>query len=1030
VWNTAVEHRLTLDAHDRPTQQEDAASSHDRPSTAAAGAATPSFLDGSGEMATRVRACDWASTPLGPAQDWPPELRTLTSLMLASAQPMFMAWGPSRTWLYNDAFVAILGQKHPAALGRPSVEVWAEAWSFLEPLFDRVFAGTGVHMEDFVVPLDRHGRIAEAHFAFSYTPARDEAGRVVGLFGTCIETTSQALNDRRRADDQQRQRRLFEQAPGFMAILNGPNHRYEFANAAYRRAVGGRELLGRSVREALPELSGQGVFELLDQVYATGERYVAERVPLRLQPAGGGEPVERRLDFIYEAIRDETGAINGIFVEGQDITEAWQAQEAVLANERRQALLITLDDRFRELDDPADITLAGAALLGRALGVSRAGYGSVDLAAETITIERDWTAPGVASLAGMLHFRDYGTYIEDLKNGETVVFSDAFADPRTRATADALQRIDAVAAINMPLTEQRGLVALLYLNHASARTWTPSELVFIRDVAERTRMAAERRRAEKDLQALAASLEQQVAERTAERDRVWRNSRDVIVVVGGDGIFRAVNPAWTITLGHPTDEVVGRSFLDFVWPDDSARTQAGLATAVGECDLTNFENRYRHRDGGPRWISWDTVAEGDTVYAYGRDITAQKSQMLALQQAEEALRQSQRLEAMGQLTGGVAHDFNTLLAVVSNNLYLHKRLSPACEHSAQLAGIQRATDTGAKLTRQLLAFARRQAIRPEVIRLQDELPEFRQVLQTTLGGQVELHIECDEATPAVCVDRAELELAIINLAVNSRDAMPQGGRFVIRARRGAVPGPAANSPLNATAHADDVADVDADTAACEGDGVVIDVEDSGHGIPADLLARVFEPFFTTKEPGRGTGLGLSQVYGFASQAGGRLEIASVPGVSTTVTLRLPGTADAIAQLPLGESPQKISAASLKARVLVVEDNHDVGAATREVLEVAGCEVLGATSGAQAQAWLQRNDAKVDLVLTDLVMPGPVSGVALARWIARERPGLPVLLNTGYSSEMLAADRQGFKVLQKPVTPDMLIAAVREALALS
>lgn len=958
---------------------------------------------GSEPMEHRLQRLDWQAVGGGSAMVLGAPPQALLDLMLACPQPMFMVWGPRQAWLYNDAFVPILGRKHPAALGCPVMEVWAEARADLEPLLARVLAGEPVHQHDIALRLDRHGSLEEAHFAFSYTPVRDDQGSVAGLFGVCTETTQQVLAERRLAHAQERQRRLFERAPGFIAILQGPQHLFEFVNEAYVQLAGRRPLLGRTVREAFPDLDGQGFFELLDEVYVSGRRHVAHDVPIRLDSAAAAAD-ERWLDFIYEPILDEGGRVSGIFVEGHDVTPTHRARTALQLAERHQALLVELSDRFNALDDPADLAHTAAELLGRLLGVSRAGYGTIDPTAETVAIERDWSGSGVKPLAGTLPLRRYGSFVEDLKLGRTVVVADARADPRTAHAVEALRAVSALSLVNVPVTEHEGLVAMLYLTCDQPRQWLPQELAFIRDVAQRTRTAVERRRAEQRLQSLAASLEQQVAQRTAEYDRVWRHSRDLLVVVGADGVFRAVNPAWQRLLGHAPSDVVGRSFQDFVWPEDATSTQEALGRAVERQGLVNFENRYRHLDGSPRWIAWHTAVEGDLVYAYGRDVTAQKEQARALQQAEAALRQAQKLEAMGQLTGGVAHDFNNLLAVVSNNLHLHWRLVPGCAQRPELAAIERACATGTHLTRQLLAFARRQALHPEPVRLQEDLPGLRQVLQATLGRQIEMVVEVAPDTPAIRVDRSELEVAVINLAMNARDAMPDGGVLRIEAR------PAPREPAL----------------------VRLQVSDSGHGIPPELLQRVLEPFFTTKGPGQGTGLGLSQVYGFATQAGGRLDIASEPGRSTTVTLWLPAMCNATSahEPPASNDSQQPGPADkpLAVRVLLVEDNLEVGATTRALLEVAGAAVTHVLDARQALTWLQGPQAgDVDLVLSDIVMPGDFSGVALACWLREHRPGLPVVLTSGYSAEVPAAQAQGFTVLGKPVAPQTLVAAVRAAL---
>ena len=369
--------------------------------------------------------------------------------------------------------------------------------------------------------------------------------------------------------------------------------------------------------------------------------------------------------------------------------------------------------------------------------------------------------------------------------------------------------------------------------------------------------------------------------------------------------------------------------------------------------------------------------------------------------AENALRQAQKLEALGRLTGGVAHDFNNLLMVINNNLHLLRRVEPSLAGSRQLAAIGRAVTSGERLTRQLLAFARRQPLHPEVLALQERLPVLLALVAPTLGPRIKGACEVDRATPPITVDAAELELAIINLAVNAKDAMPDGGRFLLSARS-ARP----------------------EEAGLPGDFVVISVADTGTGIDPDIVERVFDPFFTTKPHGQGTGLGLSQVYGLCTQAGGTARIESTPGRGTDVKLFLPAAAGVQASAPVAAAPGE---ASLDCSVLLVEDNEDLAGVTSALLEGVGCRVQWANSGDAARDLIDRGAARFDVVVSDMAMPGQLDGLGLAEWLRERRPGLSVVLITGYASQLHDASARGFTVLSKPCPPEALIAAVRSAL---
>jgi signal transduction histidine kinase/ActR/RegA family two-component response regulator len=380
-----------------------------------------------------------------------------------------------------------------------------------------------------------------------------------------------------------------------------------------------------------------------------------------------------------------------------------------------------------------------------------------------------------------------------------------------------------------------------------------------------------------------------------------------------------------------------------------------------------------------------------------------RTQMAERARAEESLRQAQKIEAIGQLTGGVAHDFNNLLMVISGGLEMLRRNPDPSRLQRLLDGMQQAAQRGAALTKQLLAFSRRQELKPEPIDVAHQIDGMRELLNRSLGGDVSLAFNYARGLWAVEVDAGQLELVVLNLILNARDAMPAGGTIAVRAE---------NCPALTG-------------EGLDGDYVRLSVSDTGTGMSADVLPRVFEPFFTTKAVGKGSGLGLAQVHGFVSQSQGKVRIDTAVGRGTTINLFLPRS-DKLPQIQHNvfdtqiEQPRGRTAGS----VLLVEDDIEVAQLVSEMLDQLGYEVIRVASASAALGALS-NGRSVDLVFSDIMMPGGMNGVQLAREIRSRRPNLPVLLTSGYSEVAREeADREGVSILAKPYRLDELSAALR------
>ena len=852
------------------------------------------FLIGGRQLGTLIDNHDWASTGLGPIEGWPPALRTTVSLMLQSPVAIVTLWGEEGVMIYNDAYSAFAGDRHPELLGSNVREGWDEIASFNDNVIRHVLLGNQpLSYKDMELTLNRDGQFKRLWVDVDYSPVQDEAGRPIGVLAIVVETTERLLAERARAEDHHRLAQLFEQAPSFMAVLRGSDHRFELANPAYRRLVGHREVVGHPLREVLPDAVAQGYLALLDSVFASGEAYSARGAPFAMQTHPGGPIKERVLDFVYQPIKNELGEISGIFVEGVDVTDRARA-------EARREALVALTDNIRDADRPEQVGIMATITLGKALKASRAGYAQIVDDSDLLRIESNWTAEGVESLVGELRLLDYGNFVDSLRQGEIVCIGDVSDDPRTRDTADKLAEKHARAFVNVPIIEQGRLVAVLFVNMAEVRQWDEQDLAFIREFAERVRTAEQRLHSEMALREANETLEQRVEQRTHE-----------------------------------------------------------------------------------------------------------------LMEAEAALRQSQKMEAVGQLTGGLAHDFNNLLTGISGSLELMK-MRMAQGRPADLeryVGIaQNAANRAASLTHRLLAFSRRQTLAPKPTDIKQLVSGIEELIQRSVGPEITIETVNAAGLWPSLIDASQLENSILNLCLNARDAMPDGGKITLET---------GNRWMDVrTAR---------DRGLEAGQYISLCVTDTGTGMTPDVVAKAFDPFFTTKPIGLGTGLGLSMIYGFAKQSGGAVHIYSEVGKGTTVCIYLPrylGESEEVAgHDTVDDAPRSLRGET----VLVVDDEPTVRVLVSEVLSDLGYCPLEAEDGAQGLRILN-TDTRVDLLVTDVGLPGGMNGRQMADAARVRRPGLKVLFITGYAENAVLSHGHldpGMHVLTKPFSMDDLAGRIRD-----
>lgn len=919
-------------------------------------------------MPSILNQFDWAATPLGPKERWSDTLRTTHGIMSTSSFAMCAAWGPERTFFYNDAYIPFLANRHPEAMGKPMHEVWPEVWDSIGPMVERVLDGEPVHQQDMHLVMTRKGYPEDTYWTFSYSPLTDTSGKTAGFLNVAIETT-QVVTIQQPAIANAERVQLALAAGAIIGtwFWDLPTNRFT-VDEAFARSFGIDSALGRD------GLSLQQVVETvhpddIDSLHAAINEVIARGGPYAHQYR------VRRADGRYYWL-EANGRVE-LAADGSGLSFP--------------GVLINVEER-RAIEGERDRAIARVMALNEEL--------EQKVIAQTFERGRTWQI--TPDLLGVLNDDGYFEASNPAWQATLGWSEDELATTHFLQLVHQKDHADTQTVWHK--LKETGEPALGLENRFTCKNgeWRWLSWVAVphggktycsaRDVTREKLYRAELRK------------------RTAERDRLWESTNDLMGSAGLDGYFKTINPAWSQLLGWENEQLLSAPFLEIVVEEDRPDV-LDLMRRLGEGEkVSGFTSRLRGKNGEARSFLWTAAPDPtrDIFHFVGRDVTAQHM-------AEESLRQSQKMEAIGQLTGGLAHDFNNLLAGISGSLELmHLRIEQGRFHelTKYMSAAETATRRAAALTHRLLAFSRRQTLLPKPTDANLLIAGMLEMIQRTVGPGIRLESDLLPNLWTALVDASQLENTLLNLCINARDAMPNGG--VIRTTTqnlwiDASQGAALNLPA--------------------GEYLSVAVQDNGVGMPAPILARAVDPFFTTKPMGEGTGLGLSMAYGFAKQSGGKMRIASTVGTGTVVTLYLPrhnGKADVDAAPSAIAGLESATARSGKV-ALVVDDEPAIRMLVSDVLEELGFTVIEAGDSAAGLSMLQ-SSAQLDLLISDVGLPGGMNGRQMADAALTGRPCLPVLLITGYAENSLLTDGQlspGMAVLTKPFTLDSLASRVRE-----
>jgi len=975
----------------------------------AARASAPDFLAGGGEIGALVRAYDWSATPLDAPDTWPQSLRSSLSICLNSSTPSAIYWGPDFRLLYNDAYSKILVDRHPRALGQKFEDVWPEAWPVLGPQLAKVVCtGHGFAADRFQLMLRRQGELQETYWFYSFAPIRGEGGAVLGVFVHGREITASVRAERQQTCRLSLEARLGDATDPAEAIAAASEALGRYLSVG-QVTYGEVEPDGETVlieREWNDGTISSGASRYRLDVYGPGytnELKQGERIAVtdvHLDPRTYS--AEALVSLARASIRSflivplvKAGRLAAVLAIHSSTHRIWSPEEVAFAGEiaertweaaaraRAEASLRNAEERYLALFNGID-----------------QGFCTIEVAFDEHDVPFDYrfieVSPSFERQTGIENGAD--RWMREIAPDQDRFWFDTYG--RVALTGHPAR----FENYSTPLDRWWDVYAFRISGlHRVA--------VLFRDITDK-------KRAEVSLRELNDNLEQRVADALAERRvfaQVIENTKAAVLACKLDFGILAINAANASEMERVfgVRPAVGDNLLDVLsaMPEHRAQVELHWGRALAGEEFTIIDE---FGDPGRERVHYEVrfaplhSRSGERIGAFqtAHDITDRVRAQTELAAAQEALRQSQKMESLGQLTGGVAHDFNNLLTVIRSSVDLLKRPNLAEERRDRyIAAIADTVERAAKVTGQLLAFARRQALQPRIFAACDSVRMLSEMLATLTGSRVEVVTDLPEHRCFVNADPSQFDTVLVNMAVNARDAMNGEGRLTIKVRSvQQLP----TTQLHATV---------------PGPYVAVSLTDTGSGIPPDQLDRIFEPFFTTKDQGKGTGLGLSQVIGFAKQSGGEVTVETRVGKGTTFTIFLPQVAEEEQPIEAEEVQPLMDGHGI--RVLVVEDNAAVGNLAMQNLAELGYEAVLAANAQEALAELAKSADRFDVVFSDVVMPG-LSGIKLGRRIQQDHRDLPVVLTSGYSHVLAENGTYGFELLHKPYSVEQFSRVLHKA----